>query len=866
NNRKKKQPKEPIELHYPDLISLLETTLQPIIQGARSTEVILARLARQCKQYLKNYCAQEEKINFNDLLQYMHHATKNSSFKEHVQNKYTVAIIDEFQDTDPLQWNIFKGLFFTTDNSHYLYLVGDPKQAIYSFRQADIYTYLSAAKTLGEEQIASLDTNYRSTPSMIDALNTLFSSKTARELIPLPRANITLPYHPVKAGKSDDAPDFKDELTAVNFCVALTSTKRSNHYPLEQMETDTFFPHIAQEIHAIIASRAVPLKEIAILVSDRFQAERLSHFLHRQCIPHVMQRSTSLSESMALQALKEILVATIDPIDQSAIKTALGGQIIRYTHQELIEVTQESLLEGILETFYVLRKKLFDIGFSSFCEELLLSTWPNKNDSVIESILATTDGLEFYDDLQQIAEVLMEYQSTANPSPDGLITYLKTFEEMALNDDSKVKRRKDPQSDAVNIITMHSSKGLEYSVVYALATIKRGSSPEKIVPVHRREGRALKAIIDINDPEYLSYCEELDAEKMRLLYVGMTRAKYRLYIPVAYVDKSKIEYGCASPMDLYLSKLDTNSPLSYEEMYAQLQSPDPSILKEVAAQNPDITICQLEPTKLPPLTDEINKTLPQLTPPNSIKIPGYDLFMQSFSSLTKGHTSNGALVIDEPAPIDFLCQNKSPFTLPAGSDTGNMLHLILETLDFQTDNIEEHVSNYTYGTKYEIWSPTICEIVENVINTQIDGFCLKNIPKNSTYCEMEFVYPINSTTPYVEEVEYLPGYLKGIIDLVFKVNDHYYIIDWKSNWLGPELSHYNDERVKASVTDHQYFLQASLYEEALRRYLQLIETAPFEKVFGGTYYIYLRGITPKGDPPGFIAMHEAFPKEGAKES
>ncbi len=876
DNGKNKQPKEPIEVHYPNLISLLEETLVPITQRARSAEVILTRLARDCKKHLKHYCAQEEKINFNDLLQHMYDATDNASFREHVQKKYTVAIIDEFQDTDPLQWNIFKSLFLSQDGTRYLYLVGDPKQAIYSFRQADIYTYLSAAEALGKEHIASLDTNYRSTPPLIDALNTLFSDENATDLIPLPQLNKSLPYHPVKAGKSDSSPDFSDSLTAVNFCVTLTTAKRSNVFPLEQMESETFFPHIAQEIQNIRSSTTVPLSEIAILVSDRYQAERLSNFLHQQQIPHVLQRSTSLAESPALRALKELLVATIDPIDQSAIKTALGGQIIRYTHTELLEIISDSHLETILETFHVLRRKLFESGFSSFFEELLLSTWPKtysnklKNYlgiklSILESILSCSDGLEFYDDLQQIAESLMEYQSKTNPSPDDLITYLDAFEDMALNDESQVKRRRDPQCDAVNIITMHSSKGLEYDVVYTLAAIKRGTSPNKIVPIPTEHGRVIKAILDKNDLDYLAFCRELDAEKMRLLYVGMTRAKYRLYIPVAYVDKSKVEYGCASPMDLYLSKISDSLPLTYEEMYQKIQTPDPSSLEAIAVKHPHITTIQLEKLELPPVESIKEASDTTLIPPETVTIPGYDLFMQSFSSLTKSHSSSGALIIDEPAPADFLSEEKSPFTLPAGSETGNLLHLILETLDFQQKNIEEHVSKYTRGTKYEPWTTAVCEIVENVLNATIDEFCLKDIPMHSTYREMEFVYPISSTTPYVEEVEYLPGYLKGIIDLVLKANNRYYIIDWKSNWLGNDISSYNLKQIKASVIDHQYFLQASLYKEALKRYLALIEPEPFEKFFGGTYYIYLRGLSTTQHDTGMIAMDKEFRNERGAE-
>jgi exodeoxyribonuclease V beta subunit len=860
DNRKKKPPKQDssTEIHYPNLVQVLSETLLPILSRARSADVILLRLAHDCKQYLKHYCAHEEKINFNDLLQHMHEAANTSSFKEQVLKKYSVAIIDEFQDTDPLQWNIFKTLFLTNDQSRFLYLVGDPKQAIYSFRQADIYTYLSAAEALGEDHIASLDTNYRSTPPLIDALNSLFSSEITPNLIPLPKLDKTLPYHPVKAGKSDTPPDFDDSLSSVNFCVAHVEAKRSNVFPLERVETDTFFPHIAIEIHKIHTTTAIPLQGIAILVSDRYQAERLSNFLHQQQIEHVLQRSVSLSESPALNAMKEFLVATIEPKDQSAIKTALGGQIIRYTHTELLELSEGTRYEEILESFHILRKELFEKGFSSFYEELLLSSWPCKNQSIIENLLSTSDGLEFYDDFQQIAEILMEYQSKVHPSPDGLICYLDEFEDMALNDESQIKRRRDPQRDAVNIITMHSSKGLEYDVVYMLAALKRNSAPSKIIPLPSEKGRVLTPVLNKDDPHYLAHCRELDAEKMRLLYVGMTRAKYRLYVPVAFVSKSKVDYGCASPIELYLGKIGHDKTLTYEGMYEHIQSLESSTLKGIATKHSDITYLELEKQVLPPTENIEKESIPSLISPVKMTIPGYNLFMQSFSSLTRMHTGNETLQIDQPAPKDFFDEQKTPFTLPAGSETGNLLHFILETLDFQENDIEGHVAKYTRGTKYELWTSAIHEIIHNVINASIDGFSLNAIPIQSTYREMEFTYPISSTTPYVEEVEYLPGYLKGIIDLILKVNDRYYIIDWKSNWLGSCIDEYQLPQVKASVIDHQYYLQASLYEEALKKYLALIDPRPFEQIFGGAYYIYLRGMSSSRQDTGIICINKEF--------
>jgi exodeoxyribonuclease V beta subunit len=192
---KKKTAKTPTNI--PDNLAIFRDTALKYI----SKLYLLSDLIEKSRRHVDYYCRMEDLTPFDALLRKMEKACSLPSFVKSVRQKYKLAIVDEFQDTDPVQWSIFKSLFIDTNQ---LILVGDPKQSIYGFRQADIYTYQSAAHSLGSEALRTLDTNFRSTPPLVDALNTLFNTEYTPGWIPLPRTGSAMTYRPVKSGRSDD--------------------------------------------------------------------------------------------------------------------------------------------------------------------------------------------------------------------------------------------------------------------------------------------------------------------------------------------------------------------------------------------------------------------------------------------------------------------------------------------------------------------------------------------------------------------------------------------------------------------------------------------------------------------------------------
>lgn len=840
----------PKELNFPEFRNQLQEKLEPIISLAGSFPALLARLSKDCKQMFLRYQKEEEKMNPDDLLQQMDWAlTHHQPFANQIRSTYQAAIIDEFQDTDPTQWRIFQHLFLNVSWKGFIYLVGDPKQSIYSFRQADIYTYLEAAKALGETACYSLDTNYRSQPSLVQALNTIFDAEHVPHLIPLPKKDFYVPYQSVNSVTSNTPLSFQDARGAIHFFMA--DGKVFKKPTIKLLESEIFFPFIAQEIESLIEKSALEYPQIAVLVRDRYQAFGLAKYFDERKIPYVNQRSTSLVQSPALSALVELLHAILHPHNLGALKTALGGPLIGRNYQDFFgEPSQHELL-----LIQKLRTKLIEEGFPFFFQDFLQSSWMPDGHTVKEHLIGREGGIEFYNDLQQIADIIADHQNKGWNGPEGLIPFLDQFHKWETNDDARIKRFQDPSKNGVKILTLHVSKGLEFDVVFALGLISRPSTNEDLIPIENENGMFLTPLIGKRE-NYQKHFEENDAEKMRQLYVALTRAKYRLYIPVALsVTTTDLEMGEASPMDLFLARLGQD-PAGYSELYRRIKNYDRQILiqfLESIGKRNHITYSiheKIEEDDPRSIIENI-RNQQDLVFPKTITVGGKSLIVTSFTSLSEHSPLIESSIEKEIAPHDYSPVDKSVHTLPAGNETGLLLHAILEKISFESFK-ELHQSQsislvqpFLQQSKIKSWDVSINTIIYNALKTPItieeDSFCLADIPSNQMYREMPFLFPYESSLA-IEGMHMEEGFIKGVIDLIFCHGDKYYIVDWKSNWLGSSYENYENKFLHQAMLENNYFLQASLYKQALERYLKLVDNRPFKECFGGTIYVFLRGL------------------------
>ncbi len=703
---RKVRAKDPEFLHYPGFFDWARSEIAPSLQLE-----VFPILQAAWYPIAQKILAQEEHLDPDAILEKVKEAVGKESFAARVREKYRAAIIDEFQDTDAVQWEIFQRLFVNA-NLKALYLVGDPKQSIYRFRKADIYTYLQARDLLGETHLYHLDTNFRSSKPLIDALNALFH----RDWLPLPKVQRTLPYQRVKAGAKID-PSFTDGKGALHFFLGEGEPNA--------LFDDLFLPFAIREIELLGRSR-----RCAILVKDRYQAQKALDQLKGRGIAAIAKSHIPLGETDAFQAIRELFEALLSPADSSRAIIVLAGP---FAHLDLFEA-----------------KALLQKGLVPFARYALK---------------------ELHDpDTLQVFEQLFAWEKKEGFSFEGLKRFLTVLRH--LDPEEGGRRRMEVDEEAVQILHLHISKGLEFDIVFALGLASRTPKSDEDIP-------------------------ELEAEKLRQLYVAMTRAKQRLYVPLA-LSKKDPEPGTHSPLELFCRHISLD----------QL----PSLCKEITFETLSSPLSLAPPSPKPE-----SKAFPPRPIPHSFS----PSFLSSFTTLAQGQESNVKWT-DSPPGV-FTLQ-----TMPRGSETGILVHGIFERLFSAPTPLWRHpiaidtlVAEQLRFTPLEPWKEAVQQMVRQSVTLPLtaDGefFALSELEPQQLQVEMEFLF----TTP--------PHFVKGFIDLVFFRRGKVYFIDWKTNW----LEQYDPSSLQAAMQTHDYGLQVELYAEAIRRH--------FQADFGAAFYLFVRG-------------------------
>ncbi len=682
---------------------------------------------------------EKEIFDAAEILKQTSFAIQQEPFANKVREKYKAVLIDEFQDTDPLQWKIFKTLFIEKPPLA-LYLVGDPKQSIYRFRKADVYTYFEARTTLGDSCLFCLDTNYRSSPQIIEALNTLFH----RPWLFLPKIGETIPCPAIKAGATHTF-EGNDNKGAIH-CLMGGSFEKS------------LLPFAVLEIE-ILAPLFPSFSSFAILVKDRYEAGSALALLQERSIPAIAKNQEPLGKTFAFRALLEFFNALAFPEKSSLARIVEVGPFHEICLQESRNILEK---EGLIALFRSLSQ------------------------NVPES--------EFLQDFHQIVEEALAWEMGHGFSFPGLLQWMDNLAKLDPN--AGGARRIESDAEAVQILTLHVSKGLEFDVVFALGL---ASHPPSLKEEESEE-------------------EEVEAEKLRQLYVAMTRAKLRLYIPLPHKQPPR---KSSSPIEIFAHTIETQEGdfLEFLQKIGKTQSVTIESLPEKIVLDP------------PP-----NKTIPSLegsfqSSPKILHSPPVS-YLRSFTSLAQKRTIEG-----KESETKGVNPEYTSHTIPRGTDTGVLIHKIFETL-FAANTplwknksvVEAHIEKHLKKTPLEAWTSAIQEMVWKTLHLPL-------IPKTS-WALFDLV-PGN----LLVEVEFLffktPHFTKGFIDLVFMMEGKLYFVDWKTNWLGAsDASYASFEEV---MTANDYGLQAQIYTEALKRHVKQLYKRPFEEIFGGAIYLFLRG-------------------------
>ena len=816
------------------------------------------------KAYLRLEKLKEKKSinNFNDLIKKVDSSINfnrnNNKSIFALKERYKFILIDEFQDTDKIQWNIIQTLF--KDKKHFLLCVGDPKQAIYKFRGGDIDTYLSAKKEAYE--IFNLINNYRSSNGLLEILNTLYKQGMKESDIQYTKLNAML----LKNSNEYSYP--KSEFQIIEF-----SAKENN---LEEYV-------ISYLLNLIIRNDYLDLNKIAILTFNNFQCEIYKEMLSKYNLPVNVINKKNIFDTDSAEFIKIFLSCLIKPTSLKRVILLATSKFFYSYKLDLEDIENNIFIQDLLNKCKVWSRELKKNGFLNIVNELLDLL---KSKSINHS--------EIYSNLFQISELIeKKLVSEKHNINKVFFWYLNAMDPETRKENGEEYFIKDYSSSVgINISTIHSSKGLEYDIVlcpYLWGKVTNNKRSRG--PIYKNN---LDELIYINIEQNCSKVKKFkdieikDAinEYERLIYVALTRAKYKLIIfnnsdDFENILNQNLLVNLRDYERFNLKELNTLKDYQIEEIKNRFNN---NYLKNNFWDNKINKINILKGSMNNRITFRssysgwINKIDSQV----------------NYLSDDKDYEDNLSIISSEKKVDDIIRLNKYLFdpnplsNFPKGKNAGTCIHKILERYNFESKSekvlkfiIQEELNNHYIDIKF---TDLLVEGINRVLNTSL-GNKLKNkrlidISGSNTLKEVKYDLAIKCKTKIissediaksflldenhyfgksyaakVEELKFFSrGFHTGFIDCIIPIGENpesskWWIIDWKSNYIYNQLENtclpknYIHQNIKDEMIRHHYPLQSHLYLLALHRLLKwrLKDYDPYINL-GGYVYIFIRGL------------------------
>ncbi len=784
-------------------------------------------------------------VNFNDMLQgFADAVSENPELRRVVANQYRAVLVDEFQDTDPLQWRIISQLFLEPDASHTrLYLVGDPKQAIYTFRGANVQTYLAAKRCVQDRggTLNSLDTNYRSAKPFIDAINELCSD-----------------YH--LFGEPAEGRLTYTEVEAPSEPGASLIEGWQGRKPIVVMKSDAskhaqsdYLRFIAQEIVSLMTSqpivqfrgqapRALRLDDICILCKSHQLTKRVSTRLAAAGIPYNNGRSCNIYQTEEAAQLSLVLRALLTSDDQALVQNALLSRVFALHPYEL---QQQNRLRDAQQLLQRARETAENERWDRLFRVLYYQT------RLFQREAAATDGDRRIANWLQLGQELSGLAHTNHDDLASLVRRLQRNIQQGYDDEGGGQLRREADQPKVQVVTMHASKGLEYGVVFLVMGQRDNSSDYHTVCCEDHTEFLYKSAKEDlsakDDPDALLARRQFEEEQQRLLYVAMTRSCCRLYLPMLK-QNSMVMAKCISKMvdDRTLENVDIRN-----------------ISDELTANHPILSITPTvsgELVEFRPAPADIHTRLSRI---HSFSGLPYHLTARD-AALPETDAHTMAQMWSHPsASTDELLfthtdDDNTPamdeVALPTGPECGNLFHAVLQSVDYEmVDNCRDYsellaqpsfkqlvddalpASGLPFVLGEEpLWLPQFAERIWCALNVEcpLIGRPLSSLPNAKRQAELPFHHKLPIASVAADE-------LTGIIDLVFEHEGKIYIIDWKSNH---SPTGYEADTLEEMMEHGGYHGQYRTYILALWRLYEAWGIADFWQRFGGVCYVFLRGV------------------------
>jgi exodeoxyribonuclease V beta subunit len=864
-------------------------------------------------------------LGFDDLLQRLSAALNGAAgdtLIAQIRSLHRAALIDEFQDTDPLQCAVFRSIYTAARPelpAGSLFLIGDPKQAIYAFRGADVFAYMAAARGAVDHAF-TLSVNRRSDPSLLRAVDALFARARAPFVFP------EIQYRTVSA-----APDARDRLHGAGAVLELLFFPRQEAKGTTKTAADALLPgQIANEIARLLAAGAdidgvpVEARHIAVLCRTNAQAQRVQSALRELTIPSVLDGDASVFDSPMAEELSRWLWALCEPADATRVRAALATSGIGVDAEQLLSLEQdESSWDGWVSRFHALHELWHTHSLMralhALCDELAIHA----------RLLALPDGERRYTDLLHLAELLHAEAMHSRKGPRALLDWYRRLcageaqrEGMASQD---VQIRLESDARAVTLTTIHKSKGLQFPIVYCPFAWDGGlhQSERDRPQFHDREhGDRLTLVLTSREqitPAQLAAAErEALAEQLRLLYVALTRAEHRLSVvwgALGEFKSSALAYllhqpDAGSEETLREATLERAKLLSDTELLADLARVSAAAGGAIEVRSVAWERSRAEYAGRRQAEGPLAARSPRRQATDSLQV-------SSFSRLAAGEHERAAaaegLDRDEHAEVALADDSTAPLPgrvaladFPAGAAFGHLIHAIYETADFQVSeasalhaDVESALRDFGAAAAAvrrtraggqpltaADWKVPLADAVFDSLHAPLSPAggglpTLASVPTTRRLCELEFLFPVandlagGAPSPLsaariaqlllahaqgprerayaarLGSLRFAPfrGFLRGFVDLVVEHDGRFYVIDYKSNQLGPSELDYQSERLGAVMRRHHYVLQYLVYSVALHRYLTLrLSGYDYERHFGGVYYLFVRGLGTRHAP------------------
>ena len=822
-----------------DGLDALEKAVCPFKSAA--VQVFLPRILNR----LRAEKAEKGELDFGDMLRLFDESLQSEAghhLAAQLRERYPVAIIDEFQDTDVTQWRIFRRIYLETSeskSSHRLVVIGDPKQAIYGFRGADVGTYLRARDELiraGGRRIA-LSKSFRAIPPLVDAMNELLDQSVTPPFFP---GQINY-KEPVSAGRSNDTRLEEDGKTGPPAILLQLELEEGTPHTIGRVER-CLAASIAHEVaqllnrdpakHVIFHSnendvRTLNPSDIFVLTRSGREGALMTAALLERGIPAAVYKQEGLFQSSEAHDILSVLAAVADPHRKSLALRAWGTPFFNIPMERWVDcqdlTPSNPLVARLLTWKAYAERRAYPRLFTSILED----------SRVMERLLLTDSDDRAITNYLHIFEILNAEAADGRPPLRELVHRLQGWIENnhSAGTNSNIERLESDRN-AVQVMTMHKAKGLEAEVVFLFGGLR--TIPSSIHPYHEDHERMLFVG---NSPPAVAE-DEAEDEARRLLYVALTRARTRLYIP-------------------YLS------PLEIEGLGGTQAIIEPHLTRVAQASHhwtvQRVTTEPLKPPPASPPSPEFAQAFsahmfekPSIESTRKLRVERVGPVITSYSRMKADKESSSDAKsnllddrIEERAfPAPSIAENQ----LPSGAASGRFLHEVIEEVDFRVirsvpdfdvwfarsevkDLIDRTLTRHRRSTAYRLHG---AQLVWSALRTPL-SLGLGHILEGGLCCadrvvrEMEFLYPFPSDAG--------KGFIKGFIDIVFEHRGRMYVLDWKSD----NLPDYTQSTLDPYVQEN-YLLQAEIYTIAVTRLLGIASEAEYDARFGSSLYVFIRGL------------------------